>query len=77
MLHHYVITEPVKELTEREQELPSYAAPGHTHVCEEANSMLVGPYETEAAHAAGTATLQLGSSCVGVLTRGSASLSAT
>jgi dimethylglycine dehydrogenase len=51
MLHHYVITEPVKELIEREQELPVIRDPwSHAYLREEANGILVGPYETETAH---------------------------
>jgi glycine/D-amino acid oxidase-like deaminating enzyme len=42
MLHHYVITEPVKELIEREQELPVIRDPwSHAYLREEANGILV------------------------------------
>jgi dimethylglycine dehydrogenase len=41
MLHHYVITEPVKELIEREQELPVIRDPwSHAYLREEANGIL-------------------------------------
>ena len=52
MLHHYVITEPLKELIEMEKELPVVRDPWcHCYLREETNGVLIGPYETEGAHA--------------------------
>jgi dimethylglycine dehydrogenase len=51
LLHHYVITEPVKELVEGERELPVVRDPwSHCYLREEASGILVGPYETSTAH---------------------------
>jgi dimethylglycine dehydrogenase len=51
MLHHYVITEPVKALIEREPELPVVRDPWSScYLREETNGILVGPYETSTAH---------------------------
>jgi dimethylglycine dehydrogenase len=51
MLHHYVITEPLKELIELEKELPVVRDPyAHAYLREETNGVLVGPYETATAH---------------------------
>jgi dimethylglycine dehydrogenase len=51
MLHHYVITEPVKELVELERELPIVRDPwSHCYLREERDGILVGPYETSTAH---------------------------
>jgi dimethylglycine dehydrogenase len=51
LLHHYVITEPVKELVELERELPVVRDPwSHCYLREETNGILVGPYETSTAH---------------------------
>jgi dimethylglycine dehydrogenase len=51
MLHHYVITEPLKELIEFAPELPVVRDPAsHAYLREEANGVLVGPYETATAH---------------------------
>ncbi|CAN5529099.1 FAD-dependent oxidoreductase [soil metagenome] len=51
MLHHYMITEPVKELIDLEMELPVVRDPySHAYLREETNGILVGPYETETAH---------------------------
>jgi dimethylglycine dehydrogenase len=51
MLHHYVITEPVKALIEREAELPVVRDPWSScYLREETNGILVGPYETSTAH---------------------------
>ncbi|HXP74891.1 MAG TPA: FAD-dependent oxidoreductase, partial [Stellaceae bacterium] len=51
LLHHYVITEPVKQLIERERELPVVRDPwSHCYLREETNGILVGPYETSTAH---------------------------
>ena len=52
MLHHYVITEPLKELIDLEKELPVVRDPYcHCYLREETNGVLIGPYETEGAHA--------------------------
>ena len=51
LLHHYVITEPLKELIELERELPVVRDPySSAYLREEGNGVLVGPYETEGAH---------------------------
>jgi dimethylglycine dehydrogenase len=51
MLHHYMITEPLKELIELEKELPVVRDPySHAYLREETNGVLVGPYETATAH---------------------------
>lgn len=51
MLHHYVITEPLRELIELEKELPVVRDPyAHCYLREETNGILVGPYETQGAH---------------------------
>jgi dimethylglycine dehydrogenase len=51
MLHHYMITEPIKELIDLEMELPVVRDPySHAYLREETNGILVGPYETETAH---------------------------
>jgi dimethylglycine dehydrogenase len=51
MLHHYVITEPIQELIDREQELPVVRDPySHAYLREETNGILIGPYETATAH---------------------------
>ncbi len=51
MLHHYMITEPLKELIDLAQELPVVRDPySHAYLREETNGVLVGPYETETAH---------------------------
>ena len=51
MLHHYVITEPLQELIDREQELPVVRDPySHAYLREETNGILIGPYETSTAH---------------------------
>ncbi len=51
MLHHYVITEPLKELIDLKQELPVVRDPySHAYLREETNGILVGPYETATAH---------------------------
>jgi dimethylglycine dehydrogenase len=51
MLHHYVITEPVPQLIERERELPIVRDPwSHCYMREETNGILIGPYETSGAH---------------------------
>lgn len=51
LLHHYVITEPVRELIELERELPVVRDPwSHCYLREETNGILVGPYETSTAH---------------------------
>ncbi len=51
MLHHYVITEPLKELIELATELPVVRDPyAHAYIREETNGVLVGPYETATAH---------------------------
>ena len=51
MLHHYVITEPLKELIDLEIELPVVRDPySHAYLREETNGVLVGPYETATAH---------------------------
>jgi dimethylglycine dehydrogenase len=51
LLHHYVITEPVKELVELERELPVVRDPwSHCYLREETDGILVGPYETSTAH---------------------------
>ena len=52
MLHHYVITQPLKELIDLQRELPVVRDPySHSYLREETNGILVGPYETEGAHA--------------------------
>jgi dimethylglycine dehydrogenase len=51
MLHHYVITEPVRELIDLAPELPVVRDPfSHSYLREETNGILVGPYETAHAH---------------------------
>ena len=51
MLHHYLITEPVKELIALEKELPVVRDPwSHAYLREETNGVLIGPYETATAH---------------------------
>ncbi len=51
MLHHYMITEPLKELIQLEKELPVVRDPySHAYLREETNGVLVGPYETATAH---------------------------
>jgi dimethylglycine dehydrogenase len=51
MLHHYVITEPLKELIDLAPELPVVRDPySHAYLREETNGVLVGPYETATAH---------------------------
>ena len=51
LLHHYVITEPVKQLIDLERELPVVRDPwSHCYLREETNGILVGPYETSTAH---------------------------
>ena len=51
LLHHYVITEPLQELIDRERELPVLRDPwSHCYMREETNGVLVGPYETAGAH---------------------------
>ncbi|MGE0214056.1 MAG: FAD-dependent oxidoreductase, partial [Parvibaculaceae bacterium] len=51
MLHHYIITEPLKALIELEKELPVVRDPySHSYLREETNGILVGPYEQEGAH---------------------------
>ncbi len=51
LLHHYVITEPVRDLIEYLPELPVVRDPySHSYLREETNCILVGPYETATAH---------------------------
>ncbi len=51
MLHQYVITEPLQELKDLQQELPVVRDPySHAYLREETNGVLVGPYETATAH---------------------------
>lgn len=51
MLHHYLITEPVKELIDYGPELPVVRDPySHSYLREETNGILIGPYETATAH---------------------------
>jgi len=51
MLHHYLITTPVRELIEFAPELPVVRDPySHSYLREEANGILIGPYETATAH---------------------------
>ena len=51
MLHHYVITEPLRELIELAAELPVVRDPwSHCYLREETNGILIGPYETASAH---------------------------
>lgn len=51
MLHHYLITAPVRELIEFAPELPVVRDPfSHCYLREEANGILIGPYETATAH---------------------------
>ncbi len=51
LLHHYVITEPLKELIELERELPVVRDPySSAYLREEGHGILVGPYETATAH---------------------------
>ena len=51
LLHHYVITEPLRQLVERERELPVVRDPwSHCYLREEADGILIGPYETATAH---------------------------
>ena len=51
MLHHYLITEPVRELIDLAPELPVVRDPySHAYLREETNGILIGPYETATAH---------------------------
>ena len=51
MLHHYLITTPVRELIDYAPELPVVRDPySHAYLREEAHGILVGPYETASAH---------------------------
>ena len=51
MLHHYLITTPVRELIDFAPELPVVRDPySHCYLREEANGILIGPYETATAH---------------------------
>ena len=51
MLHHYMITEPLRELIDLAPELPVVRDPySHSYIREETNGILVGPYETASAH---------------------------
>ena len=51
MLHHYLITTPLRELVEFAPELPVVRDPySHCYLREEANGILIGPYETATAH---------------------------
>ncbi len=51
MLHHYIITEPLKELIDLAKELPVIRDPySHCYIREETNGVLIGPYETKGAH---------------------------
>ncbi len=51
MLHHYLITEPVRELIDLAPELPVVRDPySHSYLREETNGILIGPYETATAH---------------------------
>lgn len=51
LLHHYVITESIRELAELERELPVVRDPwSHCYLREETDGILVGPYETSGAH---------------------------
>ena len=51
MLHHYLITTPVKELQDYAPELPVVRDPySHAYLREETHGILIGPYETATAH---------------------------
>lgn len=51
MLHHYLITTPVRELVDFAPELPVVRDPySHSYLREEASGILIGPYETASAH---------------------------
>jgi len=51
MLHHYLITEPIRELIDLERELPVVRDPySHCYLREETDGILIGPYETSGAH---------------------------
>ena len=51
MLHHYVITEPLRELVDLATELPVVRDPySNAYLREEGHGVLVGPYETATAH---------------------------
>lgn len=51
MLHHYLITEPIRELIDFGPELPVVRDPySHSYLREEGNGLLIGPYETATAH---------------------------
>lgn len=51
MLHHYVITEPLRELVDLATELPVVRDPySNSYLREEGHGVLVGPYETATAH---------------------------
>ena len=51
MLHHYLITTPVRELIDFAPELPVVRDPySHSYLREEGNGILIGPYETATAH---------------------------
>jgi dimethylglycine dehydrogenase len=51
LLHHYVITEPLRELIDLKMELPVVRDPySGSYLREESDGILVGPYETATAH---------------------------
>ncbi len=51
MLHHYIVTEPVAQLTDRAGELPIVRDPwAHCYFRQEGKGLLLGPYETAGAH---------------------------
>ena len=51
LLHHYLITTPVRELIDYAPELPVVRDPySHCYLREEAHGVLIGPYETATAH---------------------------
>jgi dimethylglycine dehydrogenase len=52
LLHHYLITEPLPQLGEPARELPVVRDPfSNCYVRQEGSAILVGPYETDGAHA--------------------------
>jgi dimethylglycine dehydrogenase len=72
VLHHYPITEPVRELVDLAPELPVVRDP-YCNGCprEEANGILVGPYETATAHVCWEGQPPHGTSKVSLMRRSS------
>jgi dimethylglycine dehydrogenase len=51
LLHHYVVSEPLAELTRSAKELPVVRDPySNCYLRQEGHGLLIGPYETDTAH---------------------------